>query len=74
MKTNTRQSKQPKLPDLKSADKIQPRKRPITITNGLCRCIIYEDDYPSWQEKGWVSSEQLKSEAEAKIRTLKGVA
>ena len=71
MKQNQR--KQPKLPDLKTADKIQPRKNTITITNGVCRCLIYEDDYQSWQEKGWVSSEQLKREAEAKVRTLKGV-
>jgi len=71
MKQNQR--KQPQLPDLKTSSKIQPRKNIIIITNGLCRCVIYEDDYQSWKAKGWVSSQEMKREAEAKVRTLKGV-
>lgn len=61
-----------KLPEFKSADKIQPRKRTIMVTNGTCRCIIYEDDYFDWKLKGWNSVDDLKAEAERKIATLKG--
>lgn len=62
-----------KLPELKTADKIKPRKRTITVSNSLCRCIIYEDDYDDWKLKGWISLDDLKAEAERKIATLKGV-